>query len=117
MSDEIPQEYTANYEQFRDILSSYLIERIALPQAKPTAKSRRRSKKPTPSVATPEPASPESALEPTSSSDAEDLADFTTYIATAIFRMLTREVHTPAGHIGSATAPRQHLALLINLAR
>ncbi len=87
MSDEIPPEYIANYEQFRDILSSYLIERLVTPQAKPTAKARRRSKKPR-SVASPEPASPESASsEPTpSSSDVDDLADFTTYIATAVFR-------------------------------
>ena len=95
MSDEIPPEYTANYEQFRDILSSYLIERIAITPAKPTARSKRRSKKPTPSATTPEPASPEPAAP---SSDAEDLADFATYIATAVFRMSARDVHITAGN-------------------
>jgi hypothetical protein len=78
MADEIPAEYSANYEQFRDILSSFLIERIAAPFSKPKPKPKRRSKKP---ASPPSTTSPDSADEPS----ADDLADFTSYIATAIF--------------------------------
>ncbi|AEO59920.1 hypothetical protein MYCTH_2129017 [Thermothelomyces thermophilus ATCC 42464] len=45
ISDDIPEEYRANYEQFRDALSSLFIERIAAPFSKP---KRRPSTRPCP---------------------------------------------------------------------
>ncbi|SPQ24699.1 f7094fab-6c9e-48ed-94bb-b51fef505c2a [Thermothielavioides terrestris] len=77
MADEIPEEYTANYEQFRDILSSFLIERLAAPLSKPKPKPKRRSKNPSSGPANSQADNAEA--EPS----ADDLAEFTSYIATA----------------------------------
>lgn len=84
MADQIPEEYSTNYEQFRDILSSVLIEKITTPSTKP--KPKRRAKK---SAATATPTLPAS---PSPATDAEDLADFIAYIATATFLSLPTEL-------------------------
>ena len=99
MSYEIPEEYSSNYEQFRDILSSALIDRITAPSsAKP--KSKRRSKKPT-TTATPTSTStsetaapPDDHPEEERPSAADDLADFTSYIAAATFLSLPAELQS-----------------------
>ncbi|EAQ83306.1 hypothetical protein CHGG_09710 [Chaetomium globosum CBS 148.51] len=93
MSEVIPEEYNTNYEQFRDILSSFLIERIATPFTKPKPKPKRRSKKkPTNS---PPPTSPD--ITDTDPS-ADDLADFTSYIATATFLALPPDLQSLTYH-------------------
>ncbi|KAL2015821.1 hypothetical protein VTK56DRAFT_4737 [Thermocarpiscus australiensis] len=83
MADEIPQELSSNYEQFRDILFSVLIERITTPSTKP--KPKRRSKKSTSSSAT---------SQPDSDPSADDLADFISYIATATFLALPPDLQS-----------------------
>ncbi|KAK4124614.1 hypothetical protein N657DRAFT_663603 [Parathielavia appendiculata] len=80
MSDEIPPEHTTNYEQFRDVLSSFLIERMTGPFSKPKPKPKRRSRK--------SPSPPSTASSDDTELTADDLADFTSYIATAIFQTL-----------------------------
>ncbi|KAG7293828.1 hypothetical protein NEMBOFW57_003886 [Staphylotrichum longicolle] len=106
MSDEIPSEYNANYEQFRDILSSFLIERIAVPVTKPKPKSKRRSKK-----LTPDPASPPS-LETEDAASADDLAEFTSYIATAVFLTLPSDLQSLTYHAWSDSPHLQSLYAL-----
>ncbi|KAK4242879.1 hypothetical protein C8A03DRAFT_28877 [Achaetomium macrosporum] len=92
MADGIPEEYTSNYEQFREILSSFLIERIAGPLSKPKAKSKRRSKR-----AVPDPSKTgTSSAEPEPSAD--DLAEFTSYIATATFLALPEDLQSLTHH-------------------
>ncbi|KAK3290728.1 uncharacterized protein B0H64DRAFT_479021 [Chaetomium fimeti] len=107
MSEEIPEELITNYAQFRDILSSFLIERMATPFSKPKPKPKRRSKKkPTNS---PPPTSPDTTdAEPS----ADDLADFTSYIATSTFltlpfdlQSLTYHTWTDNAHFASTLYP------------
>ncbi|KAK4157701.1 hypothetical protein C8A00DRAFT_11515 [Chaetomidium leptoderma] len=100
MSDEIPSEYTTNYEHFRDILSFFLIERIATPFSKPKPKSRRRAKK-----STPEPvSSPPTDDINDADASADDLADFTSYIATSTFLALPADLQSLTHH-GWAGSP------------
>ena len=85
MTEEIPEEYSSNYETFRDILSSVLIESITAPSPEAKPKSKRRSKRqPTPDTTDPDDEPP----------SAEDLADFTTYIATTTFLTLPPELQS-----------------------
>ncbi|AEO68058.1 uncharacterized protein THITE_160290 [Thermothielavioides terrestris NRRL 8126] len=92
MADEIPEEYIANYEQFRDILSSFLIERIAAPLSKPKPKPKRRSKKPSSGPTKSQADNAEA--EPS----ADDLAEFTSYIATAVFLALPPDLQSLTHH-------------------
>lgn len=87
MADEIPDECSANYELFRDILSAVLIEKTSTPSTR--RKPKRRSRKPT----SPEAASPAS-TSPSPEADADDLADFTSYIAAATFLSLPPDLQT-----------------------
>ena len=95
MSDEIPSEYVTNYEQFRDILSSFLIERIAAPFSKPKPKPKRRSKKAS-QIRTPSPTS--ETIDNDTDPSADDLADFTSYIATATFLTLPTALQSLTHH-------------------
>lgn len=92
MADRIPPEHIANYEQFRDILSSFLIERIAAPFSKPKPKSKRRSRKSTET----DPPSPSQTDEAEPSAD--ELADFTSYIANATFLTLPSDLQALTHH-------------------
>ncbi|KAL2171455.1 hypothetical protein VTG60DRAFT_2862 [Thermothelomyces hinnuleus] len=80
MSDDIPQGYRANYEQFRDALSSPLIERIAAPFSGPNGVPAN-----SPGPATPPPREP-------------DTADFTSYIAASVFLCLTADLQSLTYH-------------------
>ena len=94
MSDEIPPEYTTNYENFRDILSSFLIERIATPFSKPKPKAKRRAKKSTPEPISPPPTDDINDAD----ASADDLADFTSYIATSTFLALPLDLQSLTHH-------------------
>ncbi|KAK4249965.1 hypothetical protein C7999DRAFT_38888 [Corynascus novoguineensis] len=100
MSDEVPEEYTANYEQFRDTLSSFLIERIAAPSSKHKPKSKRRSRRAPKIDESSSPAEPgtgpndDTATEPS----ADDLADFTSYIAATTFLSLPDDLRSLTHH-------------------
>ncbi|KAL2260574.1 hypothetical protein VTK26DRAFT_5369 [Humicola hyalothermophila] len=90
MADQISAEHLSNYEQFRDILSVALIERFTAPSHKPKAKAKakRRSKRQPPHETT---HPPDDVTEPPS---ADDLADFTAYIATTTFLALPEDLQS-----------------------
>ncbi|KAL2144696.1 hypothetical protein VTI28DRAFT_8634 [Corynascus sepedonium] len=102
MSDEVPEEYRANYEQFRDTFSSFLIERIAAPSSKHKhkPKSKRRSKRAPKIDESSSPAEPgtgpndDTATEPS----ADDLAEFTSYIAATTFLSLPHDLRSLTHH-------------------
>ncbi|KAH6615677.1 hypothetical protein B0J18DRAFT_437920 [Chaetomium sp. MPI-SDFR-AT-0129] len=122
MSDAIPDELVTNYEHFRDALSSFLVEHIAVPftkrkhvpkrQARRAAKAKPASPPPSsssPPLTEPEPKSePEPTLTPATTTptdeetspepDPDDLADFTTYLATATFLALPPPLQSIAHH-------------------
>ncbi|GAB1317597.1 HNH domain-containing protein [Madurella fahalii] len=100
MADKIPDEYLSNYERFRDILSSVLIEKITTPPTKP--KPKRRPKKSTPPE-TP----PTASASPSPEADADDLADFISYIATTTFLSLPLDLQTLTYRIWSDSASLQ----------
>ncbi|KAK4111612.1 hypothetical protein N656DRAFT_790265 [Canariomyces notabilis] len=87
MGDDIPEELSSNYEQFRDILSSVLIEKITTPTNKP--KPKRRSKKSTINASPPTPPSTSPQADA-----ADDLADFISYIATTTFLSLPLDLQS-----------------------
>ncbi|KAK3305751.1 uncharacterized protein B0T15DRAFT_533289 [Chaetomium strumarium] len=93
MADDVPEEYSSNYEQFREIVSSFLIERIAAPLSKPKAKTNKRR---------PKRRAPEPSTTGTDSIDSEpsadDLAEFTSYIAAATFLALPEDLQSLTHH-------------------
>ncbi|KAL2151294.1 hypothetical protein VTH82DRAFT_6392 [Thermothelomyces myriococcoides] len=98
MSGGIPEELRDNYEQFRDALSSVLVERIATPfsKTKPKRRAKRRSRKPTVSGSPPPPDGQDTdEAEPS----ADDLADFISYIAVPIFQCLPADLQSLAHHL------------------
>ncbi|KAK4160112.1 hypothetical protein QBC43DRAFT_325935 [Cladorrhinum sp. PSN259] len=92
MAEQIPDEYLSNYEQFRDIFSSLLIEKLTAPTTKPSAKAKRRSKKSSSASSIAPPLSPSSQQQQAEENDvqasSEDLSEFTTYLSTSTFLSL-----------------------------
>ncbi|KAK3985611.1 hypothetical protein QBC44DRAFT_298717 [Cladorrhinum sp. PSN332] len=81
MAEQIPDEYLSNFEQFRDIFSSLLIDKLTSSPKPTSSKAKRRSKK-----------SSVTAVATSHSDDdqsiAEDLSEFTTYLSTSMFLSL-----------------------------
>jgi hypothetical protein len=109
MSDEISSEYVTNYEQFCDILSSFLIERIAAPFSKPKPKPKRRSKKAS-QTNTPYPTDTPDTDDNTVPS-ADDLADFTSYIATTTFLTLPIDLQSLTHHTWTSPSENKNSSL------
>ncbi|KAK4192248.1 hypothetical protein QBC35DRAFT_484695 [Podospora australis] len=89
---EIPDEYSANYSEFRDILSAVLIEKLTAPSTVPknhhtSPKTKRRAKRSSSTT-------PSSPAAPATDNDAEDLAEFTEYIATSVFSALPKDLQS-----------------------
>ena len=119
MSTTIPEDQQRNYELFRDCLATALLEKTSGPETKPRRRTKARSKKKTTSTA-------RSHINPTSDGEdheingnsaetvdqskesheelkentvpADDLADFTDYIATETFASLPPELKTADYH-------------------
>ncbi|KAK4463327.1 hypothetical protein QBC42DRAFT_324789 [Cladorrhinum samala] len=86
MAEQIPEDYAANFEQFRDIFSSLLIEKLSAPSHRPTARAKRRSKKSSTSSNNSGPTGDDNGNNDDDHTlQADDLADFTTYLATSTF--------------------------------
>ncbi|KAK4143074.1 uncharacterized protein C8A04DRAFT_12718 [Dichotomopilus funicola] len=94
MADEISDELVTNYEHFRDALSSFLVEHIAVPFTKRKHPEPKSEPEPTLTPATTIPTDEETSPEP----DPDDLADFTTYLATATFLALPPTLQSIAHH-------------------
>ncbi|KAK3900339.1 hypothetical protein C8A05DRAFT_36037, partial [Staphylotrichum tortipilum] len=97
MSTEIAPEHLTNYETLHDLLSALLIERLALPFTKPKPKPKRRSK--------PTPPSPDSSPLEDTPPTADEIADFTTYIATALFTILPPALQSLTHHTWTTSTP------------
>lgn len=94
-----------NYEQFRDVLSTALIERISKPQARPRRRakpSRKNSQVETTTEG--DNSSSSSAQEPT---DAEELSEFVDYLASEIFSSLPEELQGLEHYIWAASTDLQ----------
>ncbi|KAL2163426.1 hypothetical protein VTH06DRAFT_5483 [Thermothelomyces fergusii] len=133
MQDDIPDEHRANYEQFRDILSSVLVERIAAPSSKRKRRSRRRPRKPagtgsSPPPPPPPPPPPQDGPEDDAATgagagagaepSADDLADFTAYIAASVFACLPADLRALTHHAWADDAAlRDAYALPLTAAR
>lgn len=88
VADSVGGDNAGNYEQFRDVLTTVLIDKISSPQKR--AKSRRRTKSGIKStVNTAKNTIKEDNREPT---DFEDLVEFTDYIATLTFSSLPSDL-------------------------
>ncbi|RYP52684.1 hypothetical protein DL768_002191 [Monosporascus sp. mg162] len=85
----IPQEQQKNFEIFRDCLSAVLIEKISHPKSQP----KRRTKANTNNKAAQRASQPHFD-DDTSFNPAEDLAEFTDYIASEAFQYLPEELKT-----------------------
>ncbi|POS70107.1 hypothetical protein DHEL01_v211496 [Diaporthe helianthi] len=77
-----------NFDQFRDVVGSALIEKIQRPQKTHGNKQRKRGKPATVQTAT------KSLEEETTEADAEDLSEFSDYISTLTFESLPPELQT-----------------------
>ncbi|KAK4444959.1 hypothetical protein QBC34DRAFT_473309 [Podospora aff. communis PSN243] len=110
MSTDILDEEISNYETFRDTLSAVLIQRLSQVPAKATkSKSSRRSRQkqhPRRPPAEP-PTTPTPEADTALPSDADDLSDFITYIATSIFTALPSPFRTLSHHTWSTTPSLQ----------
>lgn len=99
MTSNIPDEEISNYETFRGSISALLVQRLSQHPQKPhksKPKTPRRSKQTLPA-----------SLEPTNSSEAEDLSDFIEYIATEIFTTLPSDLRTLTNHTWTTTPTLQ----------
>ncbi|KAI1371635.1 hypothetical protein F4677DRAFT_306589 [Hypoxylon crocopeplum] len=90
--ETIPEDQQRNYDIFRDCLSTALIEKISQPQPKP--KRRSKSKKASSALQAPTPPPTEGEPADTDLGNADDLADFSDYIALATFAALPAELKT-----------------------
>lgn len=103
MAEQIPEEYGSNFEQFRDVFSSLLIEKLSAPSHKPTARAKRRSKKSS--------ISSNAGLTDDDTLQADDLADFTTYLATSTFISLPLDLQSLSHRSPSETLELYSLPL------
>lgn len=91
-----------NYDQLQDSFSNILINKLSQPQKREvkSQKEARRTKSSNPSKMSPTTTTTSTVVEPTR--DAEELAEFTEYIASLIFDSLPPELQTMTHHIWAA---------------